>query len=152
MILWECKHFDELNIGDLYAIIQLRIEVFVVEQNCPFQDCDDKDQESFHLTGWHQNKLIAYTRIMAPGLAYTEASIGRVVTSPAVRQKNIGKELMTRSIEKVYELFGKKPIMIGAQLYLKNFYESLGFKQYSDIYLEDGIEHIKMLQFPKEIQ
>ena len=152
MILWECKHFNELNIGDLYAILQLRIEVFIVEQNCVFQDCDDKDQESFHLTGWYQNKLIAYTRIMPPGLSYNEASIGRVITSSAVRRKNIGKELMTRSIEKVYELFGKKPIMIGAQLYLKNFYELLGFKQYSDIYLEDGIEHIKMLQNPKEIQ
>ena len=152
MILWECKHFNELNIGDLYAILQLRIEVFIVEQNCVFQDCDDKDQESFHLTGWYQNKLIAYTRIMPPGLSYNEASIGRVITSPAVRRKNIGKELMTRSIQKVYELFGKKPIMIGAQLYLKNFYELLGFKQYSDIYLEDGIEHIKMLQNPKDIQ
>ena len=152
MILWECKHFDELNTGDLYAILQLRIEVFVVEQNCPFQDCDDKDQQSFHVTAWQQNKLIAYTRVMPAGLAYKEPSIGRVVTSPLVRGKNIGRQLMERSINKVYELYGTTPIMIGAQLYLKKFYHSLGFAQSSDIYLEDGIEHIKMLHIPHKIQ
>lgn len=152
MILWECKSFDELNNADLYAILQLRIEVFVVEQNCPFQDCDDKDQQSLHLTGWHENKLVAYTRIMPPGLAYEEPSIGRVVTSPLLRGKNIGRELMERSINKVYSLYGNSPIMIGAQLYLKDFYQSLGFAQYTDIYLEDGIEHIKMLHNPPEIQ
>lgn len=143
-ISWCCKSFDTLTSAELYSILQLRNEVFVVEQNCVYQDCDDKDPESHHLLGWHQNKLVAYTRLIPAGVAYNEISIGRVVTSLSVRGNKIGKELMQQSIEKLYELFGKMPIMIGAQLYLKNFYESFGFIQCSDIYLEDGIEHIKM--------
>lgn len=144
-INWSSKAFNNLTPDELYSILQLRNQVFVVEQNCPFQDCDDKDKHSFHFGGWHKNKLIAYSRLMSPGLAYEEASIGRVVTSPSSRGSQIGKELMVRSIEKLYELYGKSPIKIGAQLYLKNFYESLGFVTCSDVYVEDGIEHIKMI-------
>lgn len=144
MINWECKSFNELSNEELYKILQLRIEVFVVEQNCVFQDCDDKDQASFHFLGWRQNKLVAYTRLMPAGIAYEETSIGRVVTSPSARGSQTGRELMIRSIDKLYELFGRSPIKIGAQLYLKKFYSSLGFIACSDIYLEDGIEHIKM--------
>ena len=145
MISWVCKKFDELTPLELYAILQLRNEVFVVEQNCVFQDADNKDQESFHLMGWMNDKLIAYTRLVPAGIVYDKASIGRVVTSPSLRRTGIGKELMERSIEKAKELFGKTSIKLGAQLYLKNFYESLGFTQSSDIYLEDGIEHIEMI-------
>jgi ElaA protein len=145
-IQWLLKRFEELTPYQLYAILQLRNEVFVVEQNCVFQDADDKDQNSYHLMGFYNNKLAAYTRIVPAGVSYKQASIGRVVTSPAVRRSGAGKELMLHSIEAVYELFGKQPIKIGAQLYLKKFYESFGFKQISDIYLEDGIEHIHMLK------
>ncbi len=146
IINWECKPFHTLTPDELYCILKLRIEVFVIEQNCVFQDCDDKDQESYHYMGWQKNKLVAYTRLMPAGLAYEEISIGRVVTSPIVRHSHIGKELMSNSIEKLHELFGKLPIKIGAQLYLKRFYESLGFIQSSKIYLEDGIKHIKMIR------
>lgn len=145
---WILKKFEELAPYQLYAILQLRNEVFVVEQNCVFQDADDKDQNSYHLMGFSDNKLVAYTRLVPPGLAYTEMSIGRVVTSPAVRRSGAGRELMKKSITTCYELFGEGPIKIGAQLYLKNFYESFGFRQISDVYLEDGIEHIYMRKDP----
>jgi ElaA protein len=143
---WRLKKFDDLTPHELYAILQLRIEVFVVEQHCVFQDADDKDQASFHLMGWQDNLLAAYTRLVPPGHVYEQASIGRVVTSPNVRRFGAGKQLMQQSIDAVYELFGTGPIKIGAQFYLKNFYESFGFQQVSDIYLEDGIEHIYMLK------
>lgn len=144
-INWICKPFSELSLTELYLILQLRNEVFIVEQNCPYQDCDGVDLQSYHFMGWQQNKLIAYTRLIPEGISYKEISIGRVVTSPLVRGNKLGKELMVKSIEKLYELFENQPIKIGAQFYLKNFYENLGFAQCSDIYLEDGIEHIKML-------
>jgi ElaA protein len=144
MTNWSCKAFSDLTNEELYKILKLRASVFIVEQNCPYQDCDDKDQSSYHLMGWQDDELVTYTRLLPPGLAYKEPSIGRVVTSSAVRGTGIGRELMTKSIEKLYELFGKGPITIGAQLYLKKFYESFGFKQLGDVYLEDGIEHIKM--------
>lgn len=145
-VQWLLKKFEELTPYQLYAILQLRNEVFVVEQNCVFQDADDKDQQSMHFMGFLNNKLVAYTRLVPPGVAYEEVSIGRVVTSPSVRRSGIGKELMQRSINTIYRLFGEVPIKIGAQLYLKKFYESLGFKQVSEVYLEDGIEHIYMIR------
>jgi ElaA protein len=145
-ISWNIKKFDELSPAELYAILQLRSEVFVVEQNCVYQDLDDKDQPCWHFMGWRENKLLAYTRIIPPGISYDEASIGRVVTSPSARGEGLGKELMERSISQVETLIGKVPIRIGAQLYLLQFYTSLGFIQTSDIYLEDGIEHIEMLR------
>ncbi|MBS1666198.1 MAG: GNAT family N-acetyltransferase [Bacteroidetes bacterium] len=142
---WECKKFEELNPHELYAILQLRSEVFVVEQNCVFQDMDDKDQKCFHLMCWEHKKLIAYTRLVPAGISYVESSIGRVVSSPSARKRGIGKELMQQSIHWVNLLLGKGiPIKIGAQLYLKKFYESFGFVQSSDVYLEDGISHIEM--------
>lgn len=143
---WLLKRFDELTPYQLYAILQLRNEVFVVEQNCVFQDADDKDQNSHHLMGFLDNKLVAYTRLVPAGLFYEQASIGRVVTSPSVRRSGAGKLLMEHSIDSLYTLFGKVPIKIGAQLYLQHFYESFGFERISDIYLEDGIEHIYMLK------
>jgi ElaA protein len=145
MINWYCKKFDDLTPHELYAILQLRNAVFVVEQNCVFQDADNKDQHSFHLMGWKEDQLIAYTRLVPAGKAYEYPSIGRVVTSPAERRTGVGKELMAKSIRQVKELFGPVPIKIGAQLYLRNFYESFGFRCCSDVYLEDGIEHIEMI-------
>jgi ElaA protein len=141
---WVCKKFEELTPYELYAIIRLRNEVFVVEQNCVFQDADNKDQDCFHLMCWQQDLLAAYTRIVPEGLIYKEASIGRVVTSIHVRRSGIGKELMEKSMDYIYKFFGNVPVKIGAQLYLKHFYEELSFTQSSDIYLEDGIEHIEM--------
>lgn len=141
---WILKKFEELNPYQLYAILQLRNEVFVVEQTCVFQDADDKDQECYHLMGFQNNKLVAYTRLVPPGAIYNIMSIGRVVTSPLVRRNGAGRELMKQSIDYCYQLFGEGPIKIGAQLYLKKFYESFGFRQVSEVYLEDGIEHIYM--------
>ncbi len=145
-IQWLLKKFEELTPYQVYAILQLRNEVFVVEQNCVFQDADDKDQGSYHLMGFAASKLVAYTRIVPVGVIYNQVSIGRVITSAAVRKSGLGKELMHRSISIINDLFGNVPIKIGAQLYLKKFYESLGFRQVSDVYLEDGIEHIYMIR------
>ena len=145
-IQWLHKKFEELTPYQLYAILKLRSEVFVVEQNCVFQDADDKDQSSYHLMGFNNNKLIAYTRLVPPGKIYEQVSIGRVVTSPSVRGSGAGKELMKQSIDAVYNLFGAQPIKLGAQLYLKQFYGLFGFEQMSDVYLEDGIEHIYMIK------
>jgi ElaA protein len=145
-IQWLLKKFEALSPYQVYAILQLRNEVFVVEQHCVFQDADDKDQHSYHLLGFSDNKLVAYTRIVPAGVIYEQASIGRVVTSPSIRRAGAGRQLMQQSIQTVYELFGKVPIKIGAQLYLKKFYESLGFVQVSEVYLEDGIEHIYMIK------
>jgi ElaA protein len=142
------KKFEELTPYELYAILQLRNAVFVVEQACVFQDTDDKDQGSYHFMGFADGTLVAYTRLLPPGLGYEYASIGRVVTAPAVRRYGMGKKLMQQSIEAVYKLFGTGPIKIGAQLYLKKFYESFGFMQIGEPYIEDGIKHIYMLKQP----
>ena len=145
---WHCKHFSELTLTQLYNILQLRSEIFVVEQKCIFQDMDGLDQESHHFMAWNNEQLVAYTRLLPPGLSYNEQSIGRVVVEQSQRDTGLGKELMQKSIAKSYELFGKNPIKIGAQLYLSNFYGSFGFIKCSDIYDEDGIDHIKMLLLP----
>jgi ElaA protein len=145
-IQWLLKKFEQLSPYQVYAMLQLRSEVFVVEQHCVFQDADDKDQHCYHLMGFDDNKLVAYTRIVPPDVIYKEVSIGRVVTSPHVRRTGAGRQLMQQSIQTAYDLFGTVTIKIGAQLYLKKFYESFGFHQVSDIYLEDGIEHIYMLK------
>lgn len=144
MITWSCKSFAELTNEELYKILKLRNEVFIVEQNCPYKDCDDNDLHCYHLMGCNKDKLIAYSRLLPPGLTFNEPSIGRVVTSPSVRGSGAGRELMIKSIHQVFNLFGQYSISIGAQLYLKSFYESIGFVKTSDTYLEDGIEHIKM--------
>lgn len=146
MLKWVLKKFDELTPDELYAILRLRSEVFVVEQNCVFQDMDDKDQQCYHLMGWQNNLLAAYTRLVPPGVSYEQPSIGRVVTSPRVRRDGVGKQLMNQSIDETNNLFGKRSIKIGAQLYLKSFYESLGFLQSGEIYDEDGIDHIHMIR------
>jgi len=145
MITWVCKPFQALTTGELYAVLQLRSAVFVVEQNCPFLDADDKDQLSYHLMGWDERGLMAYTRLVPPGVAYREPSIGRVVTAITARGSGIGRRLMEESITECRKLFGDGVIRIGAQLYLKEFYASLGFIPTGGIYPEDGIDHIQML-------
>ena len=142
---WRYKSYDQLSPAELYAILQLRNEVFIVEQNCPYQDLDDKDQKSWHLAGWDGERLAAYTRIIPPGVSYTEASIGRVVTAPFCRGNGTGRELMNLSIQHCFQQFHTQQIRIGAQVYLQRFYESLGFMAEGEEYLEDGIPHICML-------
>jgi ElaA protein len=146
IIKWKYKNFNQLTAYELYDGLQLRSEVFVVEQQCVFPDMDNIDQRCFHLFGYKENKLFAYARIVPPGIIYKEPSIGRVVTSPLVRKNGIGKQLMQQAIATTKELYGDVSIKIGAQFYLKNFYESFGFYQIGNVYLEDGIEHIQMLK------
>ncbi|HQV06299.1 MAG TPA: GNAT family N-acetyltransferase [Chitinophagaceae bacterium] len=143
---WKISAFADLSAAELYTILQLRNEVFVVEQNCIFQDADNVDQLSFHISGRQQDAIIAYARIVPPGILYPEPSIGRVVTKPTHRQTGIGKLLMQYSIEHCYRLYGPTAITIGAQLYLENFYNNLGFQSIGDTYLEDNIPHIKMVK------
>ncbi len=144
-IRWIFKEFDALTVAELYNIMLLRNEVFVVEQNCVYQDADNKDQKSLHLCGWDENNLVAYTRIIPPGISHTEASIGRVVISPVYRGTGAGRLLMQESIRLTLSQFNCSRIKIGAQVYLIKFYQSLGFIQSSDPYLEDGIPHIEMI-------
>ncbi len=144
-IEWRCVPFDKLTPTELYNIMKLRSRIFVVEQNCVFLDADDKDQYSYHLSGWNGNILIAYARLLPPASAFNQMSIGRVVSAPEYRNTGIGRKLMQRAIEMCCQLFGKGQIKIGAQLYLKRFYGSFGFIQTGEIYLEDGIEHINMI-------
>ena len=143
---WSLKKFHELSALEMYEILKLRSEVFVVEQNCVFLDMDDRDQMAHHLQGRINGQLAAVVRILPPGLAYEEPSIGRVVSSPLFRRKGVGIELMRKAIEETISLYGQVNIKIGAQLYLKKFYESFGFVQCSDTYLEDDIPHIKMIR------
>ncbi|BAV08776.1 ElaA protein [Filimonas lacunae] len=141
-----CKHFTELTLQELYALLRLRSEVFVVEQNCVFLDMDNKDQECHHLLLWDGNNLVACARLVPPGISYTEMSIGRIVSSPAYRGTGSGQQLVAAAIELCYELFGKANIQIGAQLYLEKFYGSFGFERIGEVYDEDGIDHIHMLK------
>jgi len=144
MTTWTCKRFDALTLQELYTILRLRSEVFVVEQNCVFLDQDNKDFFCDHLMGWRENILVGYSRIVPAGISYEESSIGRIVSSPGARGLGIGRELMQQGIETLYRLHGKRDIRIGAQYYLKAFYESFGFVQTGEIYPEDGIDHIEM--------
>ncbi len=148
---WNLKKFEALTPYELYNIIWLRNEVFVVEQNCVYQDADYKDQKGWHLMGLNEkDQLMAYVRLLPPGVSYAnEPSIGRVVTNPAGRGIGAGRELMQEAIRQCALLFREADIKIGAQYYLLNFYTSLGFEQTSAIYLEDGIEHIEMIRFFK---
>ena len=146
-IVWVFKHFTDLTAEELYEILALRSRVFVVEQQCIFLDMDGLDKPAHHLAGYVSGKLVASTRILAAGIAYQGyPSIGRVVTAPEARGKAYGFKLMEESLKKLVELYGHVPVKIGAQLYLKRFYESLGFLQSGEMYLEDGIEHIPMVK------
>ncbi|MCU0374921.1 MAG: GNAT family N-acetyltransferase [Chitinophagaceae bacterium] len=146
MINWIFEPFDKLTNLQVYAMLQLRSRVFVVEQACVFLDPDGLDQGSHHLLGYQGSTLAACARILPPGLAYPGyASIGRVVTAPEVRGGGAGRTLMQQAIGKLYQLHGQVPIKIGAQQYLERFYQSLGFVQSGPMYIEDGIPHIPMV-------
>ena len=141
---FEIKRFNELSTLEIYNLLQLRSEVFVVEQNCVYQDIDGKDDKAIHLLGIFDEELVGYVRIFKPGDYFDEASIGRVVIKQSHRDRKWGYELMNKAIEVVEVELNETKITISAQLYLKKFYENLGFKQTSETYLEDDIPHIQM--------
>lgn len=140
------KAFNKLTVSELYALLQLRSSVFVVEQNCVFLDQDNKDQHCHHLLIFSQDQLVGYSRLVPAGLSYPEMAIGRVVIEPSVRGRGLGKILMELAIQYCRQLFGTGAIRIGAQTYALAFYAALGFVPDGEIYEEDGIEHIEMLR------
>ncbi len=146
---WYLKTFDQLSVYEFHNILKLRIGIFVVEQNCPYPELDDKDQIAYHLFASpsnDSNEIVAYTRIFKPGDYYKEAAFGRVVVHQNFRKQNLGKQLINKTIEETYKLCGRTPIKIGGQTYLKKFYESFDFKQEGTGYIEDGIPHIYMIK------
>ena len=147
---WVTKTFAELTVNELYAILRLRSEVFVVEQKCIFLDVDNNDQKAFHTIGFIGDDVVATTRLFDKDIMYDGyQSIGRVVTATKHRGLSIGKALMHYSIQECERLFGKGPIKIGAQLYLKKFYSEQGFEQSGEVYIEDDIDHIPMIRAEK---
>ena len=139
------RTFSQLNNEELYQILRLRSEVFVVEQDCVFLDLDNKDQKCQHLSLYQGEELVAYCRIVPAGLSYQEVAIGRVVSAPAYRGKGLGRKVMEEAITACEKLFGPVPIRLGAQTYALKFYQSLGFREEGEVYDEDGIEHIEMV-------
>ena len=143
---WKIKPFEALSVHELYDLLKLRSEIFVVEQNCAYLDLDGKDKVALHLIGEFDGKIVAHARLFKAGISFDNASIGRVVVDPNYRDKKWGHDLMREAIAGIRLHFGESQITIGAQLYLKKFYESHGFVQTSAMYLEDDIEHIEMCQ------
>ncbi|MCL4141349.1 UNVERIFIED_CONTAM: hypothetical protein GTU68_059068 [Idotea baltica] len=140
------KTFNELTTQELYDLLQLRSEVFVVEQDCVYQDVDGKDQLALHVLGYKEGKLVAYTRIFKPGLYFKEASIGRVVVVESERQFKYGYSIMKASTKAIQDYYNETIIKISAQTYLIKFYNNLGFKIVGEEYLEDDIPHIAMVK------
>lgn len=144
VIQWKIKPFEALSVHELYDLLKLRSEIFVVEQNCVYLDLDGKDKVALHLFGEFEGKIVAHARLFKAGISFDNASIGRVVVDPNYRDRKWGHDLMREAIMGIQLYFGESQITIGAQLYLKKFYESHGFVQTSEMYLEDDIEHIEM--------
>ena len=146
MLQWRFASFDELTPREVHDLYQARVAVFVVEQNCPFQDVDGVDPACWHLLGRSQGSLLAYCRLVPPGLKFEEPSIGRVLTTEAARRTGAGRELMAEAVRRAQALWPNRDIRIGAQRYLDRFYGEFGFVQCSEPYVEDGIPHIEMLR------
>lgn len=144
---WKFKKFDELTTNELYEILKLRAEVFVVEQDCPYQDLDDKDKWAYHLflEDDDGSTVIAVLRILPENIAYEDMAIGRVIVKKSHRGQGLSKVMMRKAINFIIEDLGKKRIKLSGQAYLREFYEDLGFERVSDIYLEDGIDHYEFL-------
>ena len=140
------KKFKELTTQELYGLLQLRSEVFVVEQDCVYQDIDYKDQKALHIIGFKNDKIVAYTRVFKPGDYFKYASIGRVVVAENERNFKYGYDIMEASIKAISTHYNESTIKISAQTYLTKFYNNLGFKQIGEEYLEDGIPHIAMIK------
>jgi ElaA protein len=145
-VTWRCLPFASLSPHALYDLLRLRTEVFVMEQNCVFQDMDGADPACHHLLGERDGALLAYARLVPAGLKFTEASIGRVVSEPAMRGTGLGHALMREAVTQLQALWGEQPIRIGAQAHLQDFYRQHGFEPAGPIYIEDGIDHIEMLR------
>jgi len=141
---WQIYQFDDLTTHDLYTLMRLRQEVFVLEQNCVYPDLDGLDQASVHILCWENGELLAYLRCLKPGLSYPQSSIGRIVVSPTARGRDLGRELVTRGITYNFKQWPDSAIRIGAQRYLEAFYCRLGFVVDGEPYIEDGIEHVHM--------
>ena len=155
MLTWRFAPFDELSPREAHDIFQLRVDVFVMEQNCPFQDIDGADLDAWHLLGFSpsllgegrgEGQLIAYARLIPAGIKFAEPSIGRVITRQSVRGTGLGRELMQEALARSDALWPGQAVRIGAQHRLEKFYQSLGFTTASDVYIEDGIPHIEMLR------
>ena len=140
------KKFEALTTNELYAILKLRSEVFVVEQDCVYQDLDDKDKKALHVLGWFDKTIVAYTRVFDINLYFDEASIGRVVVNQKYRSKGFGKDIMEASIIAIKSHYNQTKIKISAQTYLIKFYKEIGFKERGKPYLEDGIPHTVMIK------
>ena len=145
-MIFTIKRFNELSIQELYVILQLRAEVFVVEQDCVYQDLDNKDLDAYHVLGILDKEIVAYARIFKPGDYFLESSIGRIVVKKEFRKFQYGYQLVQNSILFIENNLQQNTILISAQSYLTKFYNSLGFTQVGEEYLEDGIPHIKMLK------
>ena len=145
---WTLSAFDALSVHHLYELLRLRTEVFVVEQNCVFQDLDGADAQAMHLMGRRDGQLLAYARCFPAGIKFAEASIGRIVTSQRVRGSGLGHLLIEQALAAVATQWGRQPVRIGAQTRLKNFYAGHGFADVGIAYLEDGIEHLEMIWQP----
>jgi len=143
-IQWKIKRFEALSVSELYQLLQLRCEVFVVEQNCVYQDIDGKDEKALHLLGEYEGKIVAYARLFKAGDYFENASIGRVVIDKNYRDRKWGHDLMQNAIAGIKHHFGQTKITISAQMYLQKFYESQGFVKTNEMYLEDDIPHIEM--------
>jgi ElaA protein len=148
MMAWKFVAFDELTLRELYTLLQLRTEVFTVEQNCVFQDIDGADDQAMHLLGTQNNQLVAYARCFPAGVKFAEASIGRVVTRSLARGSGLGHLLIEQAVSSVCALWGPQPIRIGAQARLKNYYSGHGFMDVGVPYVEDGIDHLEMVWKP----
>ena len=149
MVQFQIKTFSELSAVEIYEMLRLRSEDFVVEQDCVYQDIDNKDQKAFHALGFKESRLVAYARIFDAGDYFDLPSIGRIVVKEEERQFKHGHQLVATSIQYILENFEEKSIAISAQTYLTKFYNSHGFYQVGKGYLEDGIPHIKMIRTPK---
>jgi len=146
MLTIKIKLFNELTTLELYSLLQLRSKVFVVEQECVYQDMDGKDNYALHVLGYKNNNIIAYTRIFKPGEYFNNASIGRVVVDKGERNHKYGYDIMKASIKVIKEFYNETTIKLSAQTYLKSFYNNLGFTEEGEEYLEDGILHIVMVK------
>ncbi len=144
-MIWKIKKFKDLTAEELYKILKLRSSVFVVEQECIYQDCDGKDLDAYHLFCMDKNKVIATLRILDKGVSYDEISIGRVAVDKEYRRNNLGRKAMEEALNFIKCTYGEAKIKISAQVYIKDFYKSLGFKECSKEYLEDNIPHIEMI-------
>ena len=149
---WKLSSFDALGVAELYALLQLRTEVFAVEQNCAFQDMDGADGQAMHLMGSHDGELLAYARCFPPGVKFGEASIGRVVTRRQARGRGLGHSLMEQAMSAVKTQWGEQRIRIGAQARLKKFYSGHGFVDAGKPYIEDGIDHLEMVWQPSTLE